>query len=264
MSEYALLLATWSRFEVREIARQVADVTGRTGLDAARQLHLGRGLLADRLPLVWAQQLGARLATDGLATFAVPDSELLAAVRPYRVTIGRPLDEGFEIEDQLQRKRVEPWGGLRVLAGAVLEVELAEAVQRERRQTLSGAWAPEAEAGAGWTRAQRDEQKEDHPIIDLAFGETAPRCYRIEAGHFNYQYLAADGRLTLRRDANFRLLLADLIARAPAACWATAATRAMAAGEIREEAVVSEVRLLDAELRWRCQRLRALGPPDGG
>lgn len=254
MGSYALVLATEAAFEPREVAKVVAACTGRTSIDAMQHLFYGRGLLAEHLTAEQAQEIGRQLATLALPTLAVPAEELQPVVRPLRVTKAVVSPGGFEIEDQLQRRRVEGWAWLRLVAtGAV------QAAEGERH----GAPLPLLPGERQGLRLPDDDEQpiERRHYLDLVFGEQAPRHYRIDAGAFNYQYLGADGRLSLRRDDNFIKLVADVVAAADGA-WVTPAARAVSVGELAPGGVVADLRLYDAELRWRLQRLRALGQPD--
>ncbi|MBI2302344.1 MAG: hypothetical protein HYU66_25855 [Armatimonadetes bacterium] len=100
-------------------------------------------------------------------------------------------------------------------------------------------------------------------FLDLCFQEEELRHYRIDSSAFSYHYLAEDGRLTLRRDDNFVTFVGDIVAQAGEA-WVTPACGAMARGEVDREAVVRDLKLFDAEQRWRLQVLVALGPPAAG
>ncbi|NUQ01344.1 MAG: hypothetical protein HUU35_15985, partial [Armatimonadetes bacterium] len=126
MGSYALVLATEAAFEPREVAKVVAACTGRTSIDAMQHLFYGRGLLAEHLTAEQAQEIGRQLATLALPTLAVPAEELQPVVRPLRVTKAVVSPGGFEIEDQLQRRRVEGWAWLRLVATASVQTAEAE------------------------------------------------------------------------------------------------------------------------------------------
>jgi len=249
MATYAVLLAAGRLRERRAVARQVAEASGRPVLDALQALHHGCGIVAERLTAEQAQGLGATQARLGLGTFAVPDQALLAPVRPLRVTKATPTSEHLVIEDQLQRTLAEPWAELQLLcAGTVREVA----------PDAPAAVVALAEASAGLVTDSEESGRFRH-VADLVFGAVAPRHYRLEAAACSYPYLAAAGRLALRHEENWIAFLADLVAAAPPGAWLTAAARAMAAGRLAADTVVDEVRLYDAEVRWRMQRLLVLG-----
>lgn len=252
MDTYALLLATPDLLERREVAETIAEVTGRTLLDARQQLHHGRGLLADRLAPEQAQELGRRLGGLQVPCFAVPSDALVPPPRPLRIAKGAPQRETLVLEDQLQRRATERFDQLRLFCAGVVETEEpgAEPVGARRRPER----AP--------LLVEDEDRVERQILLDLVFGDGVPRHYRIDAGSFHYGYLAATERLSLRRDDNLVALVQDLLAGA-ATAWVTAAVDALAAGEVLGAAVVEEVRWYEAEVRWRLQRLRALGPPGG-
>ena len=264
MADYALLLLDAPPGEARELAHVIADVTDRTLFDVTQAVYYGRGLLAEHLPLDQAQVLGARLLDAGCATFCVPEGELHAPVRPLRVTKAAVGGDGFVIEDQLQRQRLEPWGELRLLAAGTVqpaEPELpAESGQRGGARPKAGVLAPPGEAVVLRLTEDEDEGLVRRHYLDLVFDDAEPRHYRIDCGTFNYQYLSADGRLGLRRDENLVQMAADLVQQGGAG-WVTAAVRALAEGRLEPAAVVATIRLYDAEVRWRLQRLRTFGAP---
>ena len=254
MGTYALLLAAGRLKDRRAAARRIAAATGRTALDALQAIHHGRGILATRLAGEQVQRLGRELAALGLETFAVPDEALVPPVRPWRVTKAAPGESQLVIEDQFQRRQAEPWAELRLLcAGTVQEPGTVEP-EAGARALAALADSPRALGG------DEEESGRRQHFADLVFGEPPERHYRLEAAAFSYQYLAAAGRLALRHEANWVALLSDLIAGGGQAVWVTEAARAMAAGRVVESAVVEELRLYDAEVRWRLQRLRVLGP----
>ncbi|MBI2302343.1 MAG: hypothetical protein HYU66_25850 [Armatimonadetes bacterium] len=157
MALYALCLAAPQKFDAQAIARVVAEVCGRTQVDAMHQLYHGRGLLADRLPAEQAQELGRRLAEQGLNVFAVPETGLLPVPRPRPITTARVRPAGLEIEDQLHRLRVEPWDGLRLVALAVVEHDRRELspLERAHRDSTRPGRAPRswAKKTKGWSDA---------------------------------------------------------------------------------------------------------------
>lgn len=255
MTTYALVSADERPVDLQRVADHLAEVSGRTVLDVRAQLHHGRGLLATHLTPAQAQAAGARLRAAGVAVVAIPDAELTPPARPVRVTKARVLDDGLEIEDQLSRRRLEPWLALRLL--------VAGCVRPDEPETPKDLTAVVPGEGRTLRIDEEDERRGGQHLLDLVFGEVAPRHYRIDAGTFNYQYLATDGRLKLRSEENFVTLVQDVLMRSPAEAWATPSVRALARWRLDPRAVVPEARLYDAEVRWRVQLTR-LGerPPD--
>ncbi len=264
MDSYALLLSDLLAGEVRELARHIAEQTERTLFDVTQQVYYGRGLLAERLTGEEVQALGGRLAAAGWPTFAVPETALVAPVRPLRVTKAAVTPDGFVIEDQLQRLRTEPWHELRLLCAGTVQADEhelpTESARRAPARPKAGALTVPGEGVVLRLGDDDDEVVERRHYLDLLFCDAAPRHYRIDAGTFNYQYLAGAGRLGLRRDENLMRLASDLVAQGGAG-WVTPAVRKLADGRLEPTAVVPALRLYDAEVRWRWQRLRAFGAP---
>lgn len=253
MPDYAVLLSGPQSHDPRAIAQLVAAASGRTAIDAMQQLYHGRGLLAVQLTAEQAQELGRQLTAMGLRAFAVPESRLLPHVRPHAATTGRLREEGFELEDQLNRVQLEPWDQLSLVAAACVETDQRELSPLERAHQ-----SPERD-GPAKVGDEEDGLKREY-YLDLCFSGDSPRHYRIEAGSFSYHYLAEDGRLSLRRDDNFVTFVNDVLRHAQHA-WVTPAVTALGRGELLSEAVVRDVKLFDAELRWRLMVLRCLGRP---
>lgn len=256
MAGYALLLSAPQSYDQRAVARVIAEVTGRTVIDAMQQLYHGRGLLADHLEADQAQALGQRLATFGVAVFAVPEAELLPLSRPRAVTSGRVRAEVFEIEDQFNRVTRLPWRALTVVAAAAVETDRRELSPLERAH-LETARAAVERIG------EEDEGVKREYYLDLCF-ELDELChYRIGGGSFSYHYLAEDGRLSLRRNENFVTLTGDIVSHAGEA-WVAEGAWAVTEGRLLRTMLVRDLRLFDAEVRWRRQVLRTLGRPLAG
>jgi len=253
MATYAVLLAAGRLKDRRAAARLVSEASGRPQLDALQALHHGCGLIAERLAPEQAQWLGGALAKLGQETFAVPDAALLPPVRPQRVTKATPTSAHLVIEDQLQRTLPEPWSRLRLLCAGTVR-----SAAEERPASAAAAFAEEPAP----LTTDDDESGRLRHYLDLVFGEVEPRHYRFESAACSYAYLAAAGRLSLRHEENWVTFVADLAQAAPAAAWVTAPARAMATGKLLPDAVVDELRLYDAEVRWRLQRLLVLGAGD--
>lgn len=257
MAGYAVMRADETVLELKEVARLIAETTGRAALDAIQFLHHGRGLLADHLTLAEAQQIGAGLRAAGLPTVVLPDSALLPISRPRRISKARLSAAGLDLEDPFQRRWRESWAGVVLVAATT--VQTLEGPREAGVVKRALALVPH-EQPVFRLAEPVEGPVELRQLLDLVCGRRNPRHYRLEAGLFNYRYLAAEGRLSLRRDENYLRLLEDVLRWATTA-WVTPGTRSLRDGVIATAALVADERLVDAEIRWRRQRLALLGRP---
>ncbi|MCC7494610.1 MAG: hypothetical protein IT204_19790 [Fimbriimonadaceae bacterium] len=254
MNDYALLAAASLPRDLAPLTQAIATVCGERLIDVAGRLHRGRGLLAEHLALGPAQDLGRQLAALGLPTCCLPQAALLPLERPGPVTRAAVEPAALAVEDHRQRVRRWPWGNLQLLAGALLEKD-----ERGPAELLAGP----AAAGPASLRLVAEGDDEGPPrqvLLDLVFAPPTPGYCRIDSVAFNYAYLAAGGRAGLRREEKLQALAADLVAAAGAA-WVTSFVRALAAGVLELRGRIEDSRLLDAETRWRRQRLQVVGVP---
>lgn len=258
---HAVVLRAPARFDPRLVAAVLAR---RSPLPAESLLPLARrswGIVAEPSAAEEAEALAAELGAAGLDAVAVPASLLEEPPAPLLVTKAELTGDGFDVaagRPGVERERLL-WSHLKVLsAGAIMEsatktvTEGPSAGEKAVRLGASLVTGLPLMGGKGTKRQVTEERRT--PFIELLFASPARRV-RILAADFDYSALGA--RMSYSAELNFRALVSELAARAPAALRGRGARVILAkapSGELSYESFEDAQR----EERW-LSALDALG-----
>ena len=178
---------------------------GLTTIDAMIDARLAPGVLRDRLPRDRAERLVEALAAIGLTAEALPSDQLPEMTRFEAVHHARRSDEGIAIiEYHGAQERVVPWGAVRLFSVGGIPNGNATRYVGE----------PSTFSGPHHTAASVSVHAPNGPVAWIVC-EPVTASFSIDHAKMNYEDLGT--RMCDSATSNFRVLLSDLIERAPAA-----------------------------------------------
>lgn len=250
---HAVLLREPARFDALGLAGALAL---RSKLSAETLLPVVRrswGILAEPSAAEEAEALAAALTKEGRRAVAVPASLIEPPPPALTVTKAELTGDGFDIvagRSGAKRERLS-WSHLKVLsAGAISERHPLTASEgpslgaRSARLGLTMAAGLPMLGGKRKTRQVAQERRTS--FIELLFVEPLRRV-RLLAGEFDYAALGP--KMSFSAELNFRALVCELAARAPAALRGKGARAILAkapSGELAYESFEDAER----EERW--------------
>jgi hypothetical protein len=250
---HAVVLRAPGRFDAKAVA---AVLAGRSSVAAESWLPAVRrswGIVAEPSPAEEAEALAAALTAAGLAAVAVPVGLLEEPPAAIAVTKAELSGDGFDVvagRGGAERERLV-WTHMKVLsAGAVVETgrkTVTEGPSSSEKAVRLGATLVTGlplMGGKSTTRQVTEERRT--PFIELAF-TNPPRRVRILAAEFDYTALGT--KMSYSAELNFRVLVAELAARAPGALRSRGA-RAILAKAPSGELAYDSFEDVQREERW--------------
>jgi hypothetical protein len=219
---HAVVLRAPCSFDAKKVssvlAARSAAVTAESWLPVVRR---GWGIVAEPSAAEEAEALAAALCAAGLAAVAVPVSLLEEPPAALAVTKAELAGDGFDVlagRGNVERRRLI-WTHMKVLsAGAVAATSqktVTEGPSSSEKAIRLGATMVTGlplMGGKSTTRQVTEERRT--PFIELVFTSPAVRV-RVLAADFDYTALGA--KMSYSAELNFRALVIELAARAPAA-----------------------------------------------
>lgn len=261
---HAALLRAPARFDPKAVA---AALAARTPLPAESWLPAVRrswGIVAEPSSAEEAEAFAAALTAAGQPAVAVPVSLLEEPPPALVVTKAELSGDGFDVlaaRGGAERARLV-WTHMKVLsAGAVGESGVKTVTEgpslAEKSVRLGATLATGLPLMGGKEKTRQVREEKRTPFIDLLFVAPALRV-RLLAAEFDYTALGP--KMSYSAELNFRVLAAELAARAPAALRGKGARAVLAkapSGELhydsfedvqREERWLSALAALEAAL----------------
>ena len=258
---HAVLLREPARFDAPAVAAVLSARSKLTAENLLPVVRRGWGIVAEPSPAEEAEALAAALTAAGQPALAVPASLLEEPAPPLAVTKAELSGDGFDVtagKAHVERERLI-WTHLKVLsAGAVTQTGRKTVTEgpslAEKSVRLGVALTTGLPVLGGKTTTREIHEERRVPFIELLFVEPARRV-RILAAEFDYTALGA--KMSYSAELNFRALVAELAAGAPAALRSKGARAILAkapSGEMSYESFEDVQR----EERW-LSALSALG-----
>ena len=208
------------------------------------------GILIEPSPAEEAEAVAEALTKAGCAAVAVPISLLDNPPAPELTAKAELAGDGFDVVSAAGGERMS-WSRLKVIsAGAVSRSDLKSVTEgpslaeKSVRLGLTMATGLPLMSGKSKTRQVVRERRES--FIELIFVEPARRV-RIMAG--NFAFTALGEKMSYSAELNFRALVSELAARAPAALRGKGARGVLAkapSGELAYESFEE----VEREERW--------------
>jgi hypothetical protein len=177
--------------------------------DATRACRLGHGLVSSELSKAEAEEAARALTEAGFTALAIPRDQVIRAPRAFTLLNADAYPDGFHVQtDVLGQMQTLPWGCLRLICVLRVRVVLPQA-SRAVMWVGGGDETPHMEP-VEQQRSRSDAGPED--LLELYALQPLIRL-RIRRHAFNYDYLGA--RRTNASEANFRLLVTDILRYAP-------------------------------------------------
>ncbi|MDD5305374.1 MAG: hypothetical protein PHS14_19930, partial [Elusimicrobia bacterium] len=218
---HAVLLRAPSRFDTKAVA---AVLSGHSRLPAESWIPVvrrGWGILAEPSSAEEAEALAAALTAAGHPAVAVPVALLEEPPAATLVTKAELSGDGFDILAGRAGAEVQRlvWTHLKVLsAGAVSETGRKTVTEGpsagEKAVRLGATLVTGIPMMGGKTKTRQVIEERRIPFIELLFAAPARRV-RILAAEFDYTVLGP--KMSYSAELNFRALVSELAARAPAA-----------------------------------------------
>ena len=179
------------------------------------------GIVAEPSPAEEAEALASALTAEGLAALAVPVSLLEEPSPALIVTKADLAGDGFDVlagRAGVERQRLI-WTHMKVLsAGAVAETSRKTVSEgpssSEKAIRLGATMVTGLPLMGGKSKTRQVVSERRTPFIELVFASPAVRV-RVLAAEFDYTALGA--KMSYSAELNFRALVNELAARAPAA-----------------------------------------------
>jgi len=208
-------------FDAKKISAALAarsTVSAESWLPVVRR---GWGIVAEPSAAEDAEALAAALIAAGLEALAVPVSLLEEPPAALIVTKAELSGDGFDVlagRAGVERRRLI-WTHMKVLsAGAVAETSHKTVTEgpssSEKAVRLGATIVTGLPLMGGKSKSREVTEERRTAFIDLLFASPAVRV-RVLAAEFDYTALGA--KMSYSTELNFRALVAELAARAPAA-----------------------------------------------
>jgi hypothetical protein len=182
--------------------------------DATKACRLGHGLVSSALPKAEAEEAARALTKAGFPALAIPRDQVILAPRAFTIVNADAYPDGFHVQTRvLGQMQTLPWECLRLICVLRVQAVLPQA---------SGAvmWV------SGGDETPHMESVEERPPRSDAGPQDLLELYalqplirlRIRRHAFNCDHLGT--RRTNASEANFRLLVTDILRYAPNAARA--------------------------------------------
>lgn len=202
--------------DVHELSQILEDVLGMHATDAAIHARSAPGILPDHLAAERAAELASAINTIGIHAEAIPAGSIPEFQHVEAVHHVRCLDSGLEILELTGAEQcVVPWDDVDLISIGQVPLETS-------RHYTSAEGASVISSGRRTAPGPVDRPLPAGPEAWIIRREPL-RGFRIDHKRMNYEYLGT--RKTDSATANFRVLIDDVISRAPEA-YLPPATRA--------------------------------------
>ncbi len=256
-STRAVLVRSIEKFSPAAVAAVLGRRAGVHALDYAVSLRRSWGLVASSLPAVEADALSADLTSAGQAAIAAPNSLLEELTEPILVSKADLVNDGFDLVAGPKNAVAQrySWAQLAAVCAGAVETKTTtmvseaassgDAAKRVVRLGLTMVTGIPLMGGAKAEKKREISSTDRAMTLDLLFVNPTRRL-RIVARSFNFGVLGA--KMAHTADANFAILISELIGHAPSALRGKG-TRAFLAGR-PGEAFYESLGDLEGEERW--------------
>lgn len=253
---HAVLVRSPEKFTPAAVAGVLARRAKAPALDFAAPARRAWGVAAESLPAAEAESLASDLTAVGQAALAVPTSLLEVPPEPVLAAKAELSSEGFDLVSGRANAAPErlSWARLAAICAASLEERARRTVTEttpvemgEQAVRLGLTMATGLPLMKSAKQTKRVVETKDRALaLDLLFMEPSRRL-RVDARAFDFSLLGA--KMGYGAEANFLVLVEELVARAPRALRGKG-TRALLARRPAADSLYESLDDLDREERW--------------